>query len=211
MSERDIVERQLIDEWDLLLAAGEPAPDLPAAIAAARGEAVTRVVVWAELEDVRLAAAELHAAIDDDDARAGLQATGRWSVKDVLGHLAAWATEFRHEIETIARGEPFGYSITFTPRIGPTQWNERERDRRRDASLDTIFREFDAETLRLQDLAMSLPDEVLFAVAELPQTPDGTAANRWHRRPADLMLMKCWHDRYHLDRLRGILGLTLEA
>jgi hypothetical protein len=206
----DIVERTLTDEWDLFVARGEPSRELPAALAASRGEAITRGVVWAELEDVRLAVAELHAALDDDDARAGLLATSRWSVRDVIGHLAAWAGEFRREIDAVARGDGFDYSITFAPRIGPTAWNEVERERRRDATLDALCREFDAETVRLQDLALSLPDDVLFAVAELPQTPDGATASRWRRRPADLMLMKCWHDRYHIGRLRQLLDLQLE-
>ena len=211
MSDVDIVERRLIDEWDLFVERGEISRDVPAAIAASRGESITRVVVWAELEDVRLAVAELHAALDEDGARADLLATSRWSVKDVVAHLAAWAGEFRREIEAVARREAFDYSITFVPRIGPTDWNAREHDRRRDIPLDALFREFDAETAGLQDLALSLPDDVLFAVAELPQTPDGTAANRWRRRPADLMLMKCWHDRYHIGRLHQILDVDVEG
>jgi len=204
MNELD-VERTLNDEWQALVEAARTNPDLAAATVDARGNRITRPVLWAELEDVRLAFAELHAALDD--TAAATLATTRWSVRDVVVHLASWATEFSRQIETVAAGAAFDYLITFTPRIGPTAWNARELDRRRSMSLDDAFREIDIATGRIEELALSLPDDLLFTAAELPQTPDGRPENRWRTRLADLMLMKCWHDRYHLDRIRDLLLL----
>jgi hypothetical protein len=201
------VDRALTEAWQTLVAGVRPDPDLPAAMAQSHGGRITRPVLWAELEDVRLAMAELRAAIDGDRADAGTLATTRWSVKDVVAHVASWAAEFREQIERVARREPFDYLITFTPQVGPTEWNEREVERRREFSLDAAFDEFARETARVQELALSLSDAVLFTPAELPLTPDGTAGHRWRRALADLMLMKCWHDRYHLDRLREIVGV----
>jgi hypothetical protein len=51
---------------------------------------------------------------------------------------------------------------------------------------------------------------VLFGDAELPLTPDGRPESRWRTPPADLMLMKCRHDRYHLDRLREVLEVNAD-
>ena len=200
------VERTLNDEWQTFVDAGQPNPDLVVTTVEARGNRITRPMLWAELEDVRLAFAELHAALDEE-SKADVLATTLWSVKDVVAHLASWATEFTRQIETVAARAAFDYLITFTPRVGPTEWNARELDRRRAMSLDDRFRELDAATARIQELALSLSDEVLFTAAELPQTPDGRPENRWRTRLADLMLMKCWHDRYHLERVTQVLDI----
>ena len=200
------VERTLNDEWQAFVSAVLPDPDLAAATAQARGSRITRPTIWAELEDVRLAFAEVHAALDEESKSVAL-ATTEWSVKDVVSHLASWATEFTHQIETVAAREPFDYLITFTPKVGPTEWNAREVGRRRSQSLDEAFRELDAATARMQELALTLSEDSLFSAAELPQTPDGRPESRWRTRLADLMLMKCWHDRYHLGRLRDLLNL----
>jgi len=203
MNELD-VERTLNDEWHTFVDTGQPNPDLAVTTVEARGNRITRPLLWAELEDVRLAFAELHAALDEE-SKVDAPATTLWTVKDVVAHLASWATEFKRQIETVAARATFDYLITFTPRVGPTEWNARELDRRRAMSLDDRFRELDAATARIQELALSLPDDLLFTAAELPQTPDGRPESRWRTRLADLMLMKCWHDRYHLDRLQEVL------
>jgi len=200
------VERMLVDDWQAFVEAVRPQPGVAVTTVDGRGNRITRPVLWAELEDVRLAFAEVHAALDDE-SKAGALATTAWSVKDLVAHLASWATEFKRQMETVAARQPFDYLITFTPRVGPTEWNAREVGRRRSRSLDASFRELDAATADIQELALSLPDDLLFTAAELPQTPDGTAENRWRTRLADLMLMKCWHDRYHLGRLRELLDL----
>ena len=205
MNELD-VERTLNDAWQALVAATRTNADLAATTVEARGSRITRPLLWAELEDVRLAFAEVHAALDEE-SKADVLATTLWSLKDLVAHLASWATEFRRQIETAAAGAAFDYLITFTPRVGPTEWNARELDRRRAMSLDDRFRELDAATAQMQELALTLPDDVLFRTAELPQTPDGLPEHRWRARLADLMLMKCFHDRYHLERIRDLLGL----
>jgi uncharacterized damage-inducible protein DinB len=198
------VERTLNAAWQTFVDASQPNPDLVVTTVEARGNRITRPMLWAELEDVRLAFAELHAALDEE-SKSELPATTLWSVKDVVAHLASWATEFTRQIEMVVAHVPFDYLITFTPRVGPTEWNAREVDRRRAMSLDDRFRELDAATARIQELALSLSDDLLFTAAELPQTPDGRPESRWRTRLADLMLMKCWHDRYHLEGVTQIL------
>lgn len=204
MNELD-VERALVDEWQAFAGAGRPDGDLAVTIAEAHGSRITRPLLWAELEDVRLAFVDLRASIDEA-AKAERLATTRWTVKDLVGHLASWATEFAGQIETIAAGREFDYLITFTPRVGPTEWNERALGQRAAMSLGERFDELDAATARIRDLALSLPDGVLFGEALLPQTPDGRPENRWRARIADMMLMMCMHDRYHLERLHDVLS-----
>ena len=206
MADLDL-ERTLTIEWEAFVAAVQPDPRLATSIAAG-GPRISRSHIWAELEDVRLAIAELHHAASSEHA--GRLATSHWTIKDVVAHVASWAAEFRRQVETVANRNPFDYLITFTPKIGPTAWNAREVERRRERSLEECVEEFSEETARLQSLALALPDAVLFADAELPQTPDGRPENRWRTQLADLMLMKCRHDRYHLDRLREVLEVNAD-
>jgi hypothetical protein len=203
MNELD-VERGLVAEWQALVAADHPDRDLAVTTVETHGSRITRPLLWAELEDVRLAFVELRTSLELTD-HADRLATSRWTVKDLVSHLASWATEFASQMETIAGRREFDYLITFTPRVGPTEWNAREVERRAAMSLAERFEELDAATSRIQDLALSLPDDVLFGEAALPQTPDGRPENRWRARVADMMLMMCMHDRYHLERLRDVL------
>jgi Mycothiol maleylpyruvate isomerase N-terminal domain len=203
MKEPD-VDRGLVAEWQALVAAGRPDRDLAVAILETHGSRITRPLLWAELEDVRLEFVDLRASIDEA-SKAERLATTLWTVKDVVGHVAAWATEFANQMETIAARKEFDYLITFTPRVGPTEWNDRALAPRAAMSLGERFDELDAATSHIQDLALSLPDDVLFSEALLPETPDGRPENRWRSRVADMMLMMCMHDRYHLERLREVL------
>jgi len=200
MNELD-VERALVEEWQAFVEAQRPDPD--AAVSPPRSR-LTRPLLWAELEDARQAFVELRASLDEP-AKAEALATTRWTVKDVVGHVASWATELVRQIETIAAHREFDYVITFTPRVGPTEWNARELERRAAMSLDDRFRELDRATAHVQDLVLSLPDDVLFGETVLPQTPDGRPEHRWRARPADFIVNMCSHYRYHLDRLREVV------
>jgi hypothetical protein len=69
----------------------------------------------------------------------------------------------------------------------------------------TVSAEVSFDSCTVQDLALTLDAGVLHAAAELPQSSDGQPQGRWRVPLADLILMKCWPDRYHLDRLRELL------
>jgi hypothetical protein len=52
---------------------------------------------------------------------------GAWTLQQLFAHLASWAREFRHQVETVVRGESFDYAIPFALSvIGPTRWNEQQ-------------------------------------------------------------------------------------
>jgi hypothetical protein len=204
MSELD-VDRLLHDDWHAFVAWVSPDEAMAVTIVESRGDRTTRPMIWAELEEVRQTFADLRAAIASDRSRAETLATTTWTVKDLIAHLASWAVEFRRQVETVARGDAFDYVIEFTPRIGPTAWNAREVARRRDQPIEASFDELDAATAGMQELALTLPHDVLFGMATVPQSNDGRPENRWRVRLADLMVMKCWHDRYHLERLEDVV------
>lgn len=168
-------------------------------------------MLFAELEDVRRLWSELRAYPLERFADRYINSA--WTLRQLLAHLASWAREFRFEVETASRGEPFDYSIPFALSvIGPNQWNQVEVEKRAASSLEEILGEFDSETARLQDLVLALPPESLFAESAFPAAPTGDPAARWRGNSAQIALMKCMHDRYHLGRIQQWLeGVAREA
>ncbi|MFQ5695614.1 MAG: maleylpyruvate isomerase N-terminal domain-containing protein, partial [Terriglobia bacterium] len=84
--------------------------------------------LFAELEEVRLAWEGLHASPALEKYAERFINPG-WTLKDLLAHLASWASEFRRQVETVARGEAFDYAIPYAlSALGPAQWNQVEVD-----------------------------------------------------------------------------------
>jgi len=157
--------------------------------------------LYAELEDVRRAWAELRASrrLAEDAARL---ITSQWTLRDLLAHLASWAREFRAEAETAARGERFDYEIPFAPGVGPTEWNHAQVAARQERTLEEIFDELDAETRLLQDRVLEVPAESLYAQADFPVIITGATPAPMLHSIAELALARCMHDHHHLARIR---------
>ncbi|MFQ5695622.1 MAG: DinB family protein [Terriglobia bacterium] len=170
-------------------APGMPRPDTP-------------VQLFAELEDVRLGWRELRGR-PEVGKLAGRFVTAAWTLKDLLAHVASWATEFRHEVETVARGEGFDYAIPYVlTEVGPTEWNHAEVDKRRAKSLEELFEELETQTLALEDAALGLPPATLWRETDFPFAPSGDPKALWRGALSQVILMKCFHDRHHLGRLQ---------
>jgi hypothetical protein len=155
----------------------------------------------AELEDIRLRCRELRTSaglIEDLDR----SFTSEWSLRDVMAHLASWATETRHEVETLAAGGDFDYAIAFSSPGGPVEWNHAEVLRRKKWSVEAIFDELEWETEHLADLVAALPDQLLWAEVTLPRTL-GAPPQPWRVRIADAVLGACRHDHWHLTRIEA--------
>jgi hypothetical protein len=187
-------------EWQALVAAQTPPPDPPRA-----SWRPSRIALFTELEDVRLAWAALAAEIDVEAEGAAL-ITPAWTLTAVVAHVASWAAEFRREAEAIARDETFDYTILHVPtRKGPTEWNEREIDRRRGIELAQLFDELDRESERLIELVLTLPDDRLYDERAMPYSPTGDPSVHWRGPFARVVQMKAFHDRHHLRRIRHTL------
>ncbi|HUS17298.1 MAG TPA: maleylpyruvate isomerase N-terminal domain-containing protein [Chloroflexia bacterium] len=101
-------------------------------------------------------------------------ATGPWSVKDVIAHVAAWRgwTVARLEATAARRPEP--------PPPWPSGLNQDDpinawfREQHRDEPLDAVLAGWDASFDRLRAACVSLPDEALFDPAYFPWM-EGTA------------------------------------
>lgn len=190
------IERELTTEWaDLLASPARPAAEMLPRVTAPR---VSKPMLSAALEEVLFRFGEL---LPEAGLRASGTITSLWTMKDLVAHMASWATEFVREVDIASRGEPFDYTIQFPMPAGPTAWNHREVERRGARSFDDCAREFAAGTLGLQQRALALPEAVLSRRTAFPLTPDGRAETRWQVRIADLVLMKTDHDLYHIGRI----------
>jgi uncharacterized damage-inducible protein DinB len=80
---------------------------------------------------------------------------GKWSIKDTLGHLAAWEGEVVKAFEQKSRGE--------RPTIGDIKdfdsWNTVEAGKRKDSSPGQIRGELNDTRKRLLAIIDALPDE----------------------------------------------------
>jgi len=195
-------------EWRSLEAIADPGRS-PLDLPPDRRMAVSRVALLAQLEEVREEWKSLQGLIDE--GMSGRFANAAWTLKDLLAHLASWAREFGSEVATVAREERFDYAIPFAMSIlGPNQWNEREVQARRERTLEEIFREFDEETNRLQDLVVEIDEPVLYQPAPFPLAPSGNPQERLPVPPAFLVSGKCLHDRYHFAQIRKLLDRLRE-
>lgn len=168
--------------------AGPPFPVSPTALYAQLEEVLYS---WRDLGAGRLQRAQ------------GRYVNGAWTLKDLLGHLASWATEFRREVETVAAGGSFDYAIPFALSvIGPNEWNARAAETRRPQTLGAIRAAFETETRRLQELVLELPPAVLYGPADFPLAPTGDPSVPFRGNVAQIVLGKCEHDSYHLGQIR---------
>lgn len=171
---------------------------------------VSATELFTELEEALSLWHELQAA--PLEKFAGRFINSAWTLKDLLAHLASWAAEFRREVEIAAGGQEFDYSIPYAlSAIGPNQWNQVEVEKRAEKSLDEIFEEFETETTRLQNLVLELPDPALTSESEFPLAPSGDPAALWRGNSSQIVLMKCFHDRYHMGRIHHWLSSLAAA
>jgi hypothetical protein len=186
-------------EWEALR--GRLAKEDPKAVASRPRFPVSRMALYAQLEEVLFIWRELR-----DRPLAAHQrryVNGAWTLKDLLGHLASWAAEFRREVETVIAGDEFGYSIPFALSVmGPNEWNAGAAEAQRPKGLESILAEFESETRRLQDVLLSLSEETLYRPAAFPLAPTGDPALPFKGNIAQIVLGKCEHDRYHLGMIQ---------
>jgi uncharacterized damage-inducible protein DinB len=114
-----------------------------------------------------------------DDEMCEPMGEGKWSIKDTLGHLAAWEGEVVKAFEQKARGE--------RPTIGDINdfeaWNTEQSAKRKDSSVEAIRHEINETRKRLLTILNGLPDE----------------GDVWspERSTAKMLDMLLEHDRHH--------------
>jgi hypothetical protein len=172
-------------------------PPVSAIVAQAGLERASRAALLAEIEDVQLSVEDLGVSLDETSA--ARLATRRWSVRDVLAHLASWTRQTCVEIERLRNGQPFDETIHFGL-DGPHAWNQRHVDERNGRPLPALLAEIDAGHERLIALVVEMPEADVHRIVDLPRTI-GEPAQPWRMPMSSMILMTCWHARLHLRRL----------
>jgi hypothetical protein len=131
----------------------------------------------------------------------------RWTLHDLLAHLASWAALLRLEAETVARGEEFQQ---FIPHAlsggGPSRWNGVEVEKRRGRALEEILDEFERETTRVQDLVMDLSVGTLAREAVFPVAYGADRNTCWRGTLAVAVAGATAHFRHHFDQIAARLA-----
>lgn len=198
------IYNELRDDWDKLLNVPRlntfPAPE--AILLEAASPNVRPVALFAELEDARTSWDELFKEIRSREYSDKL-VTRFWTLKDMAAHVASWAKEFRRQVEMVANGEAFDYAIANAlSDEGPNEWNRVEVEKRRHQSLDESMEEFESETRSLQELVLTLPQEVIQTETDFPIAPTGDPSMLWKGNIGQIVAMKCLHDQWHTSRVR---------
>ena len=196
----DAISARLTAEWaDSMNRAA--VPPASAIMAQAGPERASRAALLAEIEDVQLSVEELGLALDETSA--ARLATRRWSVQDVLAHLASWTRQTCMEIERLRDGQPFDETIPFGL-DGPHAWNQRHVDEWSGRPLAALLAEIAAGHRRLLVLVADIPEEDVHRMVDLPRTI-GEPAQPWRMPMSSMILMTCWHARLHLTRIDRLM------
>jgi hypothetical protein len=200
------LDTRLGADWRALqnTAAGSP----QRIIEIAAPDRASRRAILVELEDIRWSCRDLERHVGET-GQADTLATSRWTVRQVVAHLASWARRTRLELESLTEGRHQLETIHFEPigDGGPRTWNQREVEARRASTMATVFDEIESELTQVAEMVARLPEDQLRGIVELPRT-SGEPAEPWRRSIAAMVLMSCRHTRYHLTRLERLAGRT---
>jgi hypothetical protein len=184
MTERDTTAESIL-EWSRTL-----------------GRRMTPPVLYAELEDLSLSWRELL----DPDWVAVYETryiTAEWKVQALVAHVASWASEIHSQAQTIVQGQTFDYTIPFALSvIGPKEWNHKKVEERREKTMVELMDEIEGATTAMQDIVLSTAEQDLYRPVEFPMTPSGDPQSRWKGNLASLVVLRCSHDRWHMERIR---------
>lgn len=100
------------------------------------------------------------AGVPDQD-RVRLKAVGEWSVKDVLGHIAAWDEECLRVIQAFAMQTEPQYAYTISEHNDFGAWNSEQIALRKERPLAAVKQEFDNARRDLIQIVEGMTDQVL--------------------------------------------------
>ena len=105
------------------------------------------------------------AGIPDEDWFSPIE--GTWTIKDLVGHLAAWSELLLDQIEALAQNNPG--KIT---QIDIDNWNAAQIAARSDWSVAETREEWEQSTMRARSIVNRLPEEILSRQAYVPWTKE---------------------------------------
>ena len=161
---------------------------------------LTPATLWIALEDLlmewrELWSSEWFAAVKDQ------LINSKWTLKDLMAHVASWTGELRAQAEILAGGTGVGYQILFDEIGGPRSWNAEKVELRRSRLLEEVIGEIERETVRFQDLLFEVDIHTLLREHPIGIAPTGAPGQPWIRSIAGLVDMRCIHERHHMNRI----------
>jgi hypothetical protein len=108
----------------------------------------------------------------------------------------------RVQAEMLAKDLDVPYRILFEQTGGPRSWNAQQVERRRGQAVKILTSEIEHETARLQDLLFEVGQPVLFVERPIGIAFAATAGEPWIKSIAGIVEMRCFHDRWHIHRIR---------
>ncbi len=88
-------------------------------------------------------------------------AVQKWSLKDLLGHIAAWDEEVLRVIQAFAMQAEPHYSYSISDRNDFAVWNAEQVEERKNRTLEQIRSEFDGSRRDLIQIVEGVTDQVL--------------------------------------------------
>ncbi len=153
-----------------------------------RDEAITK------LRAARKALQDAMSGLTQEDL-ARPNVVNKWSIKDLIAHLASWDEEELRVIQAFAMQNEPQYSYTISDRSDFAVWNNEQVELRRSRSLQEVIAEFDAARRDLIQAVEGVTDQVLMR-------PKMTS---WNREYTGLELLEeqAAHDLEHAADIRG--------
>ncbi len=161
---------------------------------------LTPATLWIALEDLlmqwrELWSCEWFAAVKDQ------LINSKWTLKDLMAHVASWTGELRAQAEILAGGTGVGYQILFDEIGGPRSWNAEKVELRRSRLLEEVIGEIERETVRFQDLLFEVDIHTLLREHPIGIRRTGAPVQTWIVSIAGLVDMRCIHERHHMNRI----------
>ncbi len=88
-------------------------------------------------------------------------AVAKWSLKDLLGHIAAWDEEVLRVIQAFAMQSEPHYSYAISDRNDFAVWNAEQVEQRKNHTLEQIQNEFEGSRRDLIQVIEGVTDQVL--------------------------------------------------
>lgn len=146
------------------------------------------------LRSSRKALAETLAGLTEDDYSRS-KAIDKWTLKDLLAHVASWDEEMVRVLQTFTMPGESQYTYTISDRNGYAAWNEEQVAARRAKSVSEIVTEFEIARRDLIQVVEGLTDPVL---NRSRMTPWGKPQTGF-----DLVQTQVEHDQEHADQVRS--------
>ncbi len=123
------------------------------------------------------------------------RAISKWTLKDLLAHVASWDEEMVRVLQTFTMPVESVYTYTISDRNGFAAWNEEQLELRRARAVSEIISEFEIARRDLIQVVEGLTDPVLNRTR---MTPWGEPSSGF-----GLIETQIEHDREHAEQVRS--------